>query len=134
MHTCAGMKEGGNVRERKRERKREGEDCPVLPQSLISPLQNGLTCPTCKKVYGIKTGDMPNGTMTVRESHSSLPGHEDCGSIEIVYSFSPGVHVRPILFCVFVLKIFVCGRMGAISELMDFQELVICQTIPRDKR
>ena len=58
-----------------------------------SPLQNGLTCPTCKKVYGIKTGDMPDGTMSVREMRSSLPSHEDCGTVEIVYHFSPGVHV-----------------------------------------
>ena len=55
--------------------------------------QNGLTCPTCKVVYGVKTGDMPDGTMEVRNAHYSLPGHEGYGCIEITYNFTPGVHV-----------------------------------------
>ena len=60
-------------------------------------IQNGLTCPTCKKVHGIRTGDMPDGTMTVRTTRRSLPGHEGYGMIEIVYNFSPGVHVSSIV-------------------------------------
>ncbi|CAI8056991.1 Probable E3 ubiquitin-protein ligase DTX2 [Geodia barretti] len=35
---------------------------------------------------------MPDGTMAVRHTRGSLPGHEGCGTIEIVYNFSPGVH------------------------------------------
>ena len=62
-------------------------------QWQFSSTQNGLTCPTCKKVYGIKTGDMPQGTMSVRHTSGSLPGHEGAGTIEIIYHFSPGVHV-----------------------------------------
>ena len=60
---------------------------------MVFNTQNGLTCPTCKKVYGIKTGDMPDGTMHVRHTRQSLPGHEGNGTIEIVYNFSPGIHV-----------------------------------------
>ena len=36
---------------------------------------------------------MPDGTMSVRCTHKSLPGHEGYGTIEIIYNFSPGVHV-----------------------------------------
>lgn len=56
-------------------------------------IQNGVICPTCKKVYGIRTGDMPDGTMSVRHTRQSLPGHEGHGTIEIVYNFSAGVYV-----------------------------------------
>jgi deltex-like protein len=66
---------------------------PCLLMMLKSEsTKNGLTCPTCKKVYGTKTGDMPDGSMTVRHTRGSLPGHEGSGTIEIVYNFSPGVH------------------------------------------
>ena len=61
--------------------------------------QNGLTCPTCKKVYGMKTGDMPDGNMNVRHTRHSLPGYERYGTIEIVYSFSPGIYVSNCLLC-----------------------------------
>ena len=55
--------------------------------------QNGLTCPTCKKIYGVRKGDMPNGRMSVNHSSYSLPGHEGMGTIEITYDFSAGRHV-----------------------------------------
>lgn len=56
--------------------------------------QNGLRCPTCKKIHGVRTGDMPDGTMTVATRRGySLPGHEGYGIIEITYNFLPGVHV-----------------------------------------
>ena len=58
-------------------------------------LQSGFQCPTCKKSYGVKTGDMPDGQMSVRTLPSQrLPGHEGYGAIEITYNFRPGVYVR----------------------------------------
>jgi len=51
-----------------------------------------LQCPTCKKVYGVRTGTRPTtGTMTHRLLRSPLPGHSDCGTIELHFMFSPGV-------------------------------------------
>jgi deltex-like protein len=52
----------------------------------------GLRCPTCKKIHGIKMGDMPieHGRMTVTKQQYSLPGHTGCGTIEITYHFSSG--------------------------------------------
>ena len=67
---------------------------------MVFNTQNGVTCPTCKKVYGIRTGDMPDGTMHIRHTRQSLPGHEGHGTIEIVYNFSPGVHVSFIFWYV----------------------------------
>lgn len=55
--------------------------------------QGNFQCPTCKKIYGIKTGDMPPGSMTVLRQMSSLPGHEGYGTIQITYSFHPGMHM-----------------------------------------
>lgn len=37
---------------------------------------------------------MPDGAMTVKKRSYSLPGHEDCGTIEVTYNFRSGVHVR----------------------------------------
>ena len=66
-------------------------------QTLIALMhacpQSGFQCPTCKKVYGVKTGDMPDGTMTVKTQNYSLPGHEGYDTFEITYDFRPGVHV-----------------------------------------
>ena len=42
----------------------------------------------------MKTGDMPDGQMSVRTLPSQqLPGHEGYSTIEITYNFRPGVHV-----------------------------------------
>ena len=41
----------------------------------------------------MKTGDMPDGTMTVKTQNYSLPGHEGYDTFEITYDFRPGVHV-----------------------------------------
>ena len=104
-HPCLIMyiKNSSNVREKRerergggREREREGEgeegrekDLPICPSK-----QGGFQCPTCKKSYGVKTGDMPNGQMSVRNLPSThLPGHERHGTIEITYNFRPGVYV-----------------------------------------
>ncbi len=36
---------------------------------------------------------MPPGTMNVAIKQFSLPGHEGCNTIEIIYNFKPGVQV-----------------------------------------
>lgn len=48
-------------------------------------------CPVCNTVYGLVEGDQPEGTMSVRMMHSSLPGYPSCGTIEITYSMRGGV-------------------------------------------
>ena len=51
------------------------------------------TCATCRKQYGVKTGDMPpNGTMTVdTDDLNTLPGYEEVGTIIITYEFPNGI-------------------------------------------
>lgn len=58
----------------------------------FSLLQSGIRCPTCKKIHGVKVGDMPKeyGSMHVRRTRLPLAGYEDYGCIEITYSFRPG--------------------------------------------
>uniref|UniRef100_A0A8C5K1W5 E3 ubiquitin-protein ligase n=1 Tax=Jaculus jaculus TaxID=51337 RepID=A0A8C5K1W5_JACJA len=53
-----------------------------------------LQCPSCKTIYGEKTGTQPRGKMEVFQFHVSLPGHEDCGTILIVYNIPHGIQVR----------------------------------------
>jgi len=51
-----------------------------------------LQCPTCKKVYGVRTGTRPTtGSMKHRLLRSSLPGHNGCGTIEMHFMFTPGI-------------------------------------------
>jgi len=51
-----------------------------------------LQCPTCKKVYGVRTGTRPTtGTMTHRLLRSSVPGHSGCGTIEMSFMFKAGI-------------------------------------------
>ncbi|XP_068122171.1 probable E3 ubiquitin-protein ligase DTX2 [Hyperolius riggenbachi] len=49
-----------------------------------------LQCPSCKTIYGEKTGTQPKGKMEIFLIPQSLPGHQDCGTIHIVYTISPG--------------------------------------------
>lgn len=61
---------------------------------LLSPGQDGsLQCPSCKTIYGEKTGTQPKGKMEVSTFPQSLPGHKDCGTIRIVYHISRGIQV-----------------------------------------
>lgn len=53
-----------------------------------------LQCPSCKTIYGEKTGTQPRGKMEVFSFQVSLPGHEDCGTILIVYNIPHGIQVR----------------------------------------
>ncbi|XP_074968972.1 putative E3 ubiquitin-protein ligase DTX2 isoform X2 [Phalacrocorax aristotelis] len=50
-----------------------------------------LQCPSCKTIYGEKTGTQPKGKMEVSTYPQSLPGHKDCGTIQIVYHISRGI-------------------------------------------
>ncbi|KAM8834931.1 putative E3 ubiquitin-protein ligase DTX2 isoform 1-T1 [Synchiropus picturatus] len=50
-----------------------------------------LQCPSCKTIYGEKTGTQPKGKMEIYSIGQSLPGHPDCGTIQIVYSIPPGI-------------------------------------------
>ncbi|XP_040388272.1 probable E3 ubiquitin-protein ligase DTX2 isoform X3 [Cygnus olor] len=52
-----------------------------------------LQCPSCKTIYGEKTGTQPKGKMEVSTFPQSLPGHKDCGTIQIVYHISRGIQV-----------------------------------------
>ncbi|KAM3934025.1 putative E3 ubiquitin-protein ligase DTX2 isoform 2-T3 [Leptodactylus fuscus] len=49
-----------------------------------------LQCPACKTIYGEKTGTQPKGKMDIFLIPQCLPGHQDCGTIHIVYTISPG--------------------------------------------
>ncbi|KAL0994594.1 hypothetical protein UPYG_G00124570 [Umbra pygmaea] len=50
-----------------------------------------LQCPSCKTIYGEKTGTQPKGKMEIYSISQSLPGHQDCGTIQIIYCISPGI-------------------------------------------
>lgn len=65
----------------------------VVP--ALSPQDGSLQCPTCKTIYGVKTGTQPPGKMEYHLIPHSLPGHPDCKTIRIIYSIPPGVQVSP---------------------------------------
>ncbi|XP_012677465.1 probable E3 ubiquitin-protein ligase DTX2 isoform X2 [Clupea harengus] len=50
-----------------------------------------IQCPSCKTIYGQKTGTQPKGKMEIYSVSQSLPGHSDCGTIQIVYNILPGI-------------------------------------------
>ncbi|XP_034539380.1 probable E3 ubiquitin-protein ligase DTX2 isoform X2 [Notolabrus celidotus] len=50
-----------------------------------------MQCPSCKTIYGEKTGTQPKGKMEIYSIAQSLPGHPDCGTIQIIYSILPGI-------------------------------------------
>ena len=64
-----------------------------LQQLINSSAREFLQCPTCKKVYGVKTGTMPtSGTISHRLLPNKLAGYESApGCIEITFRFSGGV-------------------------------------------
>ena len=66
-----------------------------------------IECPTCKKVYGVKTGTMPSsGWISHTLSPRPLPGYEACGTIEITFNFRPGIQVRTERVRTFVTLLF----------------------------
>ncbi|MBN3285646.1 DTX4 ligase, partial [Polyodon spathula] len=67
---------------------------------LVAMYNNGnkdgsLQCPTCKTIYGVKTGTQPPGKMEYHVIPHSLPGYPDCRTIRVIYSIPPGIQVRP---------------------------------------
>ncbi|KAK2862249.1 hypothetical protein Q5P01_001782 [Channa striata] len=59
----------------------------------------GPICPVCKDVFGVMTGDQPDGHMFFGKTKFSLPGFPNCGTIEITYNIPSGTqthkHPRP---------------------------------------
>lgn len=62
---------------------------PPLPQD------GSLQCPTCKAIYGEKTGTQPPGKMEFHLIPHSLPGFADTQTIRIVYDIPTGIQVSP---------------------------------------
>ncbi|XP_051560449.1 E3 ubiquitin-protein ligase DTX4-like [Myxocyprinus asiaticus] len=65
-------------------------------QCLVAMYNNGnkdgsLQCPTCKTIYGVKTGSQPPGKMEYHVIPHSLSGHPDCKTIRIIYNIPPGI-------------------------------------------
>uniref|UniRef100_A0A8C8RGQ0 E3 ubiquitin-protein ligase n=1 Tax=Pelusios castaneus TaxID=367368 RepID=A0A8C8RGQ0_9SAUR len=50
-----------------------------------------LQCPTCKAIYGEKTGTQPPGKMEFHIIPHSLPGHTESKTIRIVYDIPAGI-------------------------------------------
>ncbi|XP_018417208.1 PREDICTED: probable E3 ubiquitin-protein ligase DTX2 [Nanorana parkeri] len=62
--------------------------------SFVNPLAHidgSLQCPSCKTIYGEKTGTQPKGKMEIYLIPQSLPGHQDCGTIHIIYTIITGI-------------------------------------------
>ncbi|KAG1956326.1 putative E3 ubiquitin-protein ligase DTX2 [Pimephales promelas] len=65
-------------------------------QCLVAMYNNGnkdgsLQCPTCKTIYGVKTGNQPPGKMEYHVIPHSLPGYPDCKTIRIIYNIPAGI-------------------------------------------
>ncbi|XP_041054081.1 probable E3 ubiquitin-protein ligase DTX2 isoform X1 [Carcharodon carcharias] len=63
---------------------------------MMAMYENGnkdgsLQCPSCKIIYGEKTGTQPKGKMDIYLLPQSLPGYPDSGSIQIVYNIPHGI-------------------------------------------
>ncbi|XP_063154250.1 probable E3 ubiquitin-protein ligase DTX2 isoform X2 [Candoia aspera] len=63
----------------------------VLAMYTSGNKDGSLQCPSCKAIYGEKTGTQPSGKMDVYQLSESLPGHENCGSIQIAYCINKGI-------------------------------------------
>lgn len=73
---------------------------PQGPHGHTAPRasQDGsLQCPTCKAIYGEKTGTQPPGKMEFHLIPHSLPGFADTQTIRIVYDIPTGIQVNPAL-------------------------------------
>uniref|UniRef100_A0A8C7E349 E3 ubiquitin-protein ligase n=1 Tax=Naja naja TaxID=35670 RepID=A0A8C7E349_NAJNA len=63
----------------------------VLAMYTSGNKDGSLQCPSCKAIYGEKTGTQPSGKMDVHKLPESLPGHENHGSIQITYYINRGI-------------------------------------------
>uniref|UniRef100_UPI00358EEE92 E3 ubiquitin-protein ligase DTX1-like isoform X1 n=1 Tax=Myxine glutinosa TaxID=7769 RepID=UPI00358EEE92 len=57
----------------------------------VVPQDGSLQCPTCKTIYGQKTGSQPPGKMEFHVIPYSLPGHPEQKTIRIIYDIPPGI-------------------------------------------
>ncbi|XP_076345981.1 E3 ubiquitin-protein ligase DTX4-like isoform X1 [Tachypleus tridentatus] len=63
-----------------------------LKEMYNSGLKDGhLQCPTCKTIYGEKTGIQPPGSMDFHLIPYSLPGFPGYSTIHIIYNISAGI-------------------------------------------
>ncbi|KAF2363639.1 Zinc finger C3HC4 RING-type [Trinorchestia longiramus] len=63
--------------------------CCLLPLMVTAP--KSFSCPVCRCFHGTITGTQPKGgRMNHSVEKSSLPGHEDCGTIVITYFIPKG--------------------------------------------
>lgn len=62
----------------------------------LCPQDGSLQCPTCKAIYGEKTGTQPPGKMEFHLIPHSLPGFTDTQTIRIVYDIPTGIQVSPL--------------------------------------
>ncbi|XP_046351044.2 uncharacterized protein LOC124131659 [Haliotis rufescens] len=95
--------------EKVNENKPASEICPICLDEISDPkmldkcghvfcricIENSFAsykpvCPSCNMVYGVLTGNQPEGTMDVAFSGEHLPGYETCGTITITYRFPNG--------------------------------------------
>lgn len=60
-------------------------------QQMVKDSPHHLQCPACKTFHGYKIGTQPSGEMRARLIHQSLPGHNDCNTIEITYNIKSGI-------------------------------------------
>lgn len=62
------------------------------------PIQDGsLQCPTCKAIYGEKTGTQPPGKMEYHVIPHCLPGYPEAKTIRIVYDIPAGLQVTTLI-------------------------------------
>lgn len=72
-----------------------GQDTWGLHSHSPPPQDGSLQCPTCKAIYGEKTGTQPPGKMEFHLIPHSLPGFADTQTIRIVYDIPTGIQVSP---------------------------------------
>lgn len=91
---------------------------PNLALLALAPQDGSLQCPTCKTIYGVKTGTQPPGKMEYHLIPHSLPGHPDCKTIRIIYSIPPGIQVSLSLSPWFLLFYMFVGKMLHMKSLL----------------
>ena len=64
--------------------------CPGMDMGIEDYMKKTKQCPACKKRYGIVTGNMPRGKMTVNRLDMQLPGFEKHKTLELVFEFPGG--------------------------------------------
>uniref|UniRef100_A0A8C6YJG2 E3 ubiquitin-protein ligase n=1 Tax=Naja naja TaxID=35670 RepID=A0A8C6YJG2_NAJNA len=89
---------------------------------LVAMYNNGnkdgsLQCPTCKAIYGEKTGTQPPGKMEFHIIPHSLPGYPDCKAIRIVYNIPAGIQILKLLIVAWERRlIFTIGTSNTTGE------------------